>query len=826
MQVTNSFPCSDVAEVTDAFAYTRGTVQVFASAPDVLYNQISIQVSLYVSGLSASNTIRKIIFENNVDGSSLEYVAGITTNPSFNQVSVVVNADDLSAGSYDVVIEASNDPAGCSGRLQDGLIVVDQTSLTILSTDPQYAWEEDFLTPITITAGGNLIDTPSVYISDPVTGISQSLPAVQWINPTTLTAVVQNDMIGSPLAPRFRAGLYDIVVINPSPDNRVGVLEGFYTITTDPLPRVDTLSVSSFVSGDAALNNVVISGANFFNASVVLDCIYSDPNNAGATSTQAAGDVTVVDTQPTAITVNIPFVRERTFCTLTVTNQDGAFFVYSGVNFKPSNRQPILPIEQLATLNTARRMNAIAAGSVTSAVNRFYVMGGDTQNVANYVGTVPALDTVESSRVNNFGQLSNFTVEEARLPTACTYSDAVNVGRYIYLMCGHNGTSPVTTVYRSEVLSPLAAPRIDLSITFVESNDTGIFANGGSWQYRVSAVFDVNDEFNPDGESLPGEPLSVKLPQVEEGEFLLTLSWPSVAGAIGYNVYRTKLNPSRVSDIGLLATVTSPSFEDDGKGAFLDANNSPKVAGILGNWATVKSLNSARAWGDLQVAPSPSTPGVYILFAFGGNDGSGVLDSYEFSIVTVTPQNGLARETQVMGDWTVGANNIVLARMGLSSDSFPRALFSNIAGLTETPHLLLGPGVTPTGDADAAAWAEVTADGELTFVPILKDSGSGAALGLTGFSGYCIGAFSANAPSVVIYGEKSAIISIQPEASACSGLTCIDRTASNIPPLNNDNLPLRAMDCSKSASGAFLLFAGNFDPDTSAVTDKTYSIWY
>lgn len=474
---------------------------------------------MYLSGLSASNNVRRIIFENNDDGSVVEFPSSAIDrqSPSGSQLFLTIGAGELTPGSYDIIVEALNDPDGCSGRLQDGIVVVNTTTLNILSTDPQYAWVNQPLIPITIRASGGLEDTPTVYISSPDGGDAFPLAAVQFVDENTLTAVVENE------GPLLMPGAYDIIVINPRTDKStspaVGVLRGFFTITSSPPPRVLQISPDAYRSGDtAALLGVTITGANFNNSVVTLNCIDANGVSLGIRSTSS--NVVVSSTE---ITVDIPdlSIFGSPFCSVIVTNGDGVFVVFSGIDFKPANNDPIAPIVQAATLLTPRRQAAVVVGQVTAASRIVYVIGGDEQNSSGYVADVPALDSVEYGVVDELGRIASMSELGTVLPTPCTYSDATPIGRYLYLMCGHNGTSPVSSIYRAEVLSPLAAPRIDLLLDVAEAgaNDTSIFRDGGSWQYRVSAVFAPNDSFNPDGESLPGEPLNVKLPAVQEGYF-------------------------------------------------------------------------------------------------------------------------------------------------------------------------------------------------------------------------------------------------------------------------------------------------------------------
>ena len=90
-----------------------------------------------------------------------------------------------------------------------------------------------------------------------------------------------------------------------------------------------------------------------------------------------------------------------------------------------------------------------------------------------------------------------------------------------------------------------------------------VVSEGGLFFYQVSAKFGTNDANNPDGESLPSEPLTVQLPPIR-GNVKLKLSWKPIPNAVGYFLYRTNVDQD-FNSISLLTYVNGENgFIDDG----------------------------------------------------------------------------------------------------------------------------------------------------------------------------------------------------------------------------------------------------------------------
>ena len=293
-----------------------------------------------------------------------------------------------------------------------------------------------------------------------------------------------------------------------------------------------------------------------------------------------------------------------------------------------------------------------------------------------------------------YGTLGTWSDQRYSLPQARTFTSSAIIGRYIYLVGGSDGTSATNSVYRAEILDPLAGPDVvDLDAALGDGT-TGL--GGGMWYYKVAAVFPNGDANNPGGESLPGELLTVQLPDRSD-KIILTLTWDPVPGASGYRIYRTAAADGDSNDLQLLAEVTdgtTTKYTDDGQTA-TTAGEVPLPPGSLGQWRemTDSALNTARAKLATAVVQNPSDPGQYYLYAFGGHDASGsVLDSYEWARIDVA-----ADGTQTMTGWTAGSRTIGTPKEGLVAWVVTNRESSELNG--DEAYVFVGTGFGSNGQA-------------------------------------------------------------------------------------------------------------------------------
>lgn len=338
-----------------------------------------------------------------------------------------------------------------------------------------------------------------------------------------------------------------------------------------------------------------------------------------------------------------------------------------------------------------------------------YALGGDGGAAAS------ALDGVEASNVGVFGDMSAWEAQRHLLPAPRTFAGAARVGRFLYLVGGNDGTGPVDSVLRAEILDPLAGPEIvDLGLT-IEANAPHI--GGGLWHYRVAAVFAEDDARNPGGESLPGEVLVVQLPEI--AGLQITLNWEAIPGAVGYRVYRTAVAGEGVDAVRLIAEVVEPRFTDAGAEA---GEASPLPPGSLGVWHAAGRLNAAREAAAVISVPDAAGGWLYV---FGGRGAGGVLNTYE---VTRIDNN------DAIGAFQVGASTLSPARAELG------ATLVTHADLTQVPEglplVFVGPGRTNGGYSRAVDAATVEPDGTLNFAPTEAVSGDFAGYGMGSANGF------------------------------------------------------------------------------------------
>ena len=187
----------------------------------------------------------------------------------------------------------------------------------------------------------------------------------------------------------------------------------------------------------------------------------------------------------------------------------------------------------------------------------------------------------------------------------------------------------------------------------------------GAWSYAVSAVYAGSDADNPNGESLPSEPVTFYAPDVPDG-VEVQLAWAAVHGSDGvteaaaYRIYRATVPYSPVSSLRLLARVASPvhTFVDRNPAALLDPDQAPLALGDLGEWrALPATLESARAAYGLALAnDSNCDPFVY---AVGGRVGMDT-ESATYEYASFDPDTG------ALGAFTQAAGTALTARRELA----------------------------------------------------------------------------------------------------------------------------------------------------------------
>lgn len=703
----NAAGCADTleAEVT-----VHPTPLVFFVDPPVVYNGITVQATIYLSGLDQPAASVVMI------GPSGQEVTLDGTSPDnrTNRIQALIPSG-LEPGSWAVRVTSQ---IGCVGVLDGAVTVTADLSVTIDDVDPRYVWQ-DANTAITVTSdAGDFVRTPRAYLNpqSAVAGTpATNVRAVLFDNAQTLTGVVP----GGDLQAGER---YDLIIVNP--DGTVGLFDGV-TVTADPPPVIDTIVPASFDSN--APFPATLEGSNFDVDTVTMRCLvpsgggsvlYPAADQPGLSATIAAGatDTTVVATFP-ADDANL---GAGSVCTVTLTNFDGTSFRYSAVSLKNPS-QNLNPWHDTGeAMLEARRGLGLVAGRPTQTSRFLYAIGGDGGAVAS------AKTSVEAAGVDVFGRLGSWAPQRNALPSPRSFAGTVRLGRFVYAVGGDDASGATATVLRANILDPLATPElVDLDITIDESpGASGI--GGGVWIYRVAATFPADDPVNPGGESLPGEPIVVQLPELPGLE--VTIRWDAIPGASGYRVYRTPAAGDSAGSVALVGTTAAgdaTAFPDTGAQA---GSDTPLPPGSLGVWRLLSdSLTQAREAHTLIAAPHPTTAGSWFLYAAGGRVPNGVsagvdsyLGDYEVARVDVIPPSApKARETQTVSAWTDHTAQLSTARADLggyiltaSDVADPGGTFGGTRGEV---WVFFGPGRGASGVVAAMDAGVVKADGSLGY---------------------------------------------------------------------------------------------------------------
>jgi hypothetical protein len=668
--VENAGDCGSVPDALLSVTVNPSPL-VFFVDPPVVYNDISIDVTVFTANLSMASSLDTIEI---VDSSDVATELTVVDNPKPNRiVANIPGSGTFAAGDYTIRVTSI---LGCEGELAGGLTVTDTLNNALLtSIAPSYV-SPTVPTAVTIEGSG-MIELPRLYLTPSSgAGTATALRAVE-LDPSGDQATA---IIPGGLTP----GDYDLILVNP--DGEVDVLSSGVTVTANEPPVITSIVPASVIpTGAAALT---ISGAGFDTATtpmVELEC-----DNG---STLVASSVATPDAGTANITVNTSSLAAGDVCIARLTNPDGAFYEFSAVSITNSSLN-LANWTGGTALTTGRRDLVAVAGRPTDTSRFLYAIGGDdgVANMPTAMGPT-VFDSVEAAPVDVFGNLGTWTEQRHALPAPRTAAGGARIGRFMYLVGGHDGTGATDTLFRAQVLDPLATPDVeDLDAVLGDLDEGGSSGlGGGLYYYRIAAVFPAGDAANPDGESLPGEALPVQLPDRAEG-IVLTLTWEEIAGASGYRIYRSPAAGDTVDQVELLGEVTcgmgncdcTPNvdgwldqcvLDDDGSVA-TTAAEVPLPNGSLGTWHTIDGARCSDANCELTAAreglatvavrdrlEADAATDTWYLYAFGGRDGTGTyLDSFEVATVTVTLATSTAPESQTVADWAAGANAFISPR--------------------------------------------------------------------------------------------------------------------------------------------------------------------
>jgi hypothetical protein len=610
-------PLSGCAVTADDQVRVVTGPRAFYIDPPVLYDGISTQVTVYLTGL----------FGGAVTGIQLVDSAGTVTaltNITFdaarpNTVQAVVPAGILAANTaldaFDIIL---TDDVNCSEQSADLVSITNELTVSVAAIDPPFGWTNSS-TGVSLTSEdptpANLSPfaaTPRVYLNPdmPQAGdVATELRSVQFLSAFEVTGIV---------AANLPVGSYDVIVINPN--GSVGLLDAAFDVTADPPPLVDTVSPGSWQTGNAA-QVVAIAGENFRMPSLEVTCV----DSAGAAQTAVA---TVVSSTATSIsaTVDTNGLSNLSVCEIRVTNtNDGTYADYAPITVtNPAGN--FVSFSNGPNMNTARRASAVVSGAPSTRAQYIYAVGGDSGAIAN------GLDTVEASPLDRFGRPGSWFDMPTTLLSKRTFSGAVRVENFIYVVGGHDGAAPMSDVSRAMVLDPLDTTQISNVEFDIDPAMTGGLATG-VYYYRVAPVLGATDPANPDGEMLASERQPVRVPFAGID---ITMTWTAYPNAAEYRVYRSPSPDLIAGAEELIAVVpgTQTSFVDDGT-AVADPLEKPLRLGALGEWHTIAQLSTPRFGHGVAVAADPVTAGLFHIYASAGDTALGRVSTVERISVTV-----------------------------------------------------------------------------------------------------------------------------------------------------------------------------------------------
>jgi hypothetical protein len=682
--VSNAQGCADTLPLA---VEVHPNPLVFFIDPPVVYNGITIEATIYLSGLDAPAADVALLGPN---GETLAIPH--TSQPDRpNRITVRLEAG-LAPGPWGLRVTSA---IGCIGDLEGAFEVTDRLAFEINAVDPAYVWQGSS-TAITITSDeGGFVRTPRAYLNPkdaPAGTPATNVRAVLFDSETTLTGVVP-----AGLAPDQA---YELIVVNP--DATVGIYDAM-VVTANPPPVVTAVLPGSINA--LADQRATLVGEHFTTTGMSASMICRGPTGletAPLKVTPVAGTLT-----PTSFDALFPgdLGGAGSACVVTVVTADGSSFRYSAISIKTPAQNLNDFVDAGAELTTPRRALGLVAGRPTAQSRFLYAIGGDAgSHVSAYAST-------ESARVGLFGDMGQFTIQHNPLPEPRTFVGAARIGRYLYAVGGDSSAGAVRTVYRALILDPLATPEVlDLGVDLLPEDDPRPGLEPGLWIYRVAALFPEDDTIDPLGESLPGEPLVVQLPDVPG--LGLTLTWDTIPGASGYRVYRTPLADLGVDDVQLIATTVGTALVDGGD--LFPSDETPLGAGSHGRWVEAGSLVNARAAAAIATAPHPTAATTTYLYAFGGRGSTGAPTStWERTAVNVTaPTSPKDRERQSLLSFTAGTPNLTVARA--EAGAFVVRDTDVEAGIADgRSWIFIGPGRNTTGAVGVMEAGLVLADGGL-----------------------------------------------------------------------------------------------------------------
>ncbi len=695
VSVSNGPSCGDV--LTKAVTIAKRP-QLYFVAPAATWSGIAIEAVAYVSGYGAgsiSGDVQSVGVRPSGSNDALTTVSYTWSKAAPSKIRFTV-PKGLAAGAWDLVVQ---DTLSCVVVLPEAFTVAAQPTIGLTGLEPPFA-AAGKATSTTLLAQDpapsgktTLKDGVAIYLSNSALGTALPLRAVGFVKGSLVTAL---------LPATLAAGDYDVVAVNP--DGSVGVLSAGLKVTTIAPPVIDTIAPGSVPSSGA---DVAILGSALptSGGSVELRCV----DGAGTSSVVKLNPSLPT---PTSMTVTVPgTLSAGTACVVRVLRADGVYADFSALGVtEPSENLGAFADDD--AMGAPRRAPAVTTARATGSARFVYAFGGDGG------ATSSARGDGEVSAVDAYGDLAGWRTLPIAMPGKRTFAAATTVGRFVWLIGGHDGGAALATTFRAAVLSPDEAPQID----DVELDTVAKGLGAGVWTWRVAAVMASGDPINPGGESLPSDPLTVRVPKLDVG-VAVQLSWKPVAGAVSYRVYRSATGTSGAASQGLLATVaaSTTSFTDVG-----DATGSaaPRQLGDLGTWIAGPALGSARQGLGLVAVTDPADPAKRHLYALLGRDGSAARADAERLTVTIGTAGA-----QTPGSWS-NLGSVGAARWQLGGYRVDRTVTTRLDAPGDV-WIYAGSGANSgaTGSVDEVQAAQVLPGGALSAWTSTSSSKSTAGYG-------------------------------------------------------------------------------------------------
>ena len=714
----------------------QGPILYFVD-PDVVYNGVNTAVTLYVTSIQGGAPAVTVKLTPQNAGTTLTFGTGagatgpVNAVPGHpNRVQIVI-PKSTATGPYDV---SFTDAIGCPSLFTGGVTVTNAATITLKNVVEPFGIATA-PTPITIfrdktaAAPNNtpFNPTPRAFLNPhnaTSTSVAIQLGSVSFTDSATLTAIVP---------PNEAVGAYDLVVINPSPGNEVGLLQNAFSVVTNPPPKITSIAPASVV---ATTGQALVIDGTSFRAGATLSIPGCDDATGNAIAIPAGGPPSITANGAVACnaqqvctlnaTMDASSLPSGASCVVRLTNSDGTFSDFSAVGVTGSSLNLAQP-RAGTQLTTARRALVSAAANANTAAKFLYAIGGD-----DAVATTTPFSSVEAAPVDFFANEGTWAPQAYGLKTARSFAGIAPVGRYMYVCGGTSGAAALATCERAMVLDPSEAPNLSVADVIL-SKTTGLTA--GYWYYRVSALFAGTDPDNPNGESLPSDEVILKLPQLTGFKLQVQLSWspPTDSNGValpnltGYRLYRTAMvNGTSGQEVLLAALGNVVTFTDDDTA--VPGVAKPLALGSTGQWAPLPTMSVARNGLAMTWGQDPVTPGTVYAYAFYGLSSPATANaSYEYLPISLQ-SNG----HQTVTAWKVGTAQTTNPRVHMGAWRVDPTAFASISAGN---FIYVGGGVTAAGGAATVVEAGVVAaGGDLGALQSVKAfgaqvSGYGAAAG-------------------------------------------------------------------------------------------------